>query len=146
MSELQRYKTKNNNIVLAVFPLSQRSPRAFSLCLWPKPFSSKRQRRPTPMTLGNMRANGVRTLAAWCLGKSILDRVNQRRIVVVSNRRYPAEKNTRKSPIMMTAATNRIRKGARNKNVPNRRTNNTAVRMAVIRVIRMAPSGLGLTT
>ena len=21
---------------------------------------------PTPMTLGNMRANGVRTLAAWC--------------------------------------------------------------------------------
>jgi hypothetical protein len=22
---------------------------------------------PTPMTLGNMRANGVRTLAAWCL-------------------------------------------------------------------------------
>jgi hypothetical protein len=24
---------------------------------------------PTPMTLGNMRANGVRTLAAWCLGR-----------------------------------------------------------------------------
>jgi len=22
-----------------------------------------------PMTLGNMRANGVRTLAAWCLGR-----------------------------------------------------------------------------
>jgi hypothetical protein len=24
---------------------------------------------PGPMTLGNMRANGVRTLAAWCLGR-----------------------------------------------------------------------------
>jgi hypothetical protein len=24
---------------------------------------------PTPMTLGNMRSNGVRTLAAWCLGR-----------------------------------------------------------------------------
>ena len=24
---------------------------------------------PAPMTLGNMRANGVRTLAAWCLGR-----------------------------------------------------------------------------
>jgi hypothetical protein len=23
----------------------------------------------TPMTLGNMRANGVRTLAAWCGGR-----------------------------------------------------------------------------
>jgi hypothetical protein len=23
----------------------------------------------TPMTLGNMRANGARTLAAWCLGR-----------------------------------------------------------------------------
>ena len=25
---------------------------------------------PEPMTLGNMRANGVRTLAAWCLDRS----------------------------------------------------------------------------
>jgi hypothetical protein len=24
---------------------------------------------PNPMTHGNMRANGVRTLAAWCLGR-----------------------------------------------------------------------------
>jgi hypothetical protein len=24
---------------------------------------------PTPMTLGNMRANGVRTLDEWCLGR-----------------------------------------------------------------------------
>jgi hypothetical protein len=24
---------------------------------------------PTPRTFGNMRANGVRTLAAWCLGR-----------------------------------------------------------------------------
>ena len=24
----------------------------------------------TPMTLGNMRANGVHTLAVWCLGRS----------------------------------------------------------------------------
>jgi hypothetical protein len=27
----------------------------------------------TPMTLGNMRANGVRTLAAWCLGRGCDD-------------------------------------------------------------------------
>jgi hypothetical protein len=25
--------------------------------------------RLAPMTLGNMRSNGVRTLAAWCLGR-----------------------------------------------------------------------------
>jgi hypothetical protein len=25
--------------------------------------------KPAPMTLGNMRANGVRTLAAWCLSR-----------------------------------------------------------------------------
>jgi len=25
---------------------------------------------PAPMTLGNMRANGVRTLAVWCLGRN----------------------------------------------------------------------------
>jgi hypothetical protein len=36
------------------------------------------QQAPTPMTLGNMRANGVRTLAVWCGGRgcshqSILD-------------------------------------------------------------------------
>jgi len=26
-----------------------------------------------PMTLGNMRANGERTLAAWCLGRGCPD-------------------------------------------------------------------------
>jgi hypothetical protein len=25
--------------------------------------------KPAPMSLGNTRANGVRTLAAWCLGR-----------------------------------------------------------------------------
>jgi hypothetical protein len=33
------------------------------------------------MTLGNMRANGVRTLAAWCLGRSC----NHHRILDVSS-------------------------------------------------------------
>jgi hypothetical protein len=27
------------------------------------------KRYPLPMTLGNMRANGVHTLGAWCLGR-----------------------------------------------------------------------------
>ena len=27
-----------------------------------------------PMTLGNIRANGIRTLAAWCLGRSSFSR------------------------------------------------------------------------
>ena len=28
---------------------------------------------PAPMTLANMRTNGVRTLAAWCLGRRFFD-------------------------------------------------------------------------
>jgi hypothetical protein len=36
-----------------------------------------------PMTLGNMRANGVRTLAAWCLGRGC----NHFRVLDVSS--YP---------------------------------------------------------
>jgi hypothetical protein len=39
--------------------------------------------KPLPMTLGNMCANGVRTLAAWCLGRAC----NHFRVVDVSN--YP---------------------------------------------------------
>jgi len=31
--------------------------------------------KPSPMTLGNMRANGVRTLAAWRLGRGCDHRV-----------------------------------------------------------------------
>jgi hypothetical protein len=38
---------------------------------------------PEAMTVGNMRANGVRTLAAWCLGRGC----NHRFILCVSN--YP---------------------------------------------------------
>jgi hypothetical protein len=42
--------------------------------------------KPAPMTLGNMRANGVRTLAAWCLGRGC----NRHRVLDVSG--YPDEK------------------------------------------------------
>jgi hypothetical protein len=42
--------------------------------------------KPAPMTLGNMRANGVRTLAAWCLGRVCV----RHRVLDVSG--YPDEK------------------------------------------------------
>jgi len=46
--------------------------------------------RPAPMTLGNMRANGVRTLAMWCLSRGcnhfrVLDVTDYRDDVAVSS-------------------------------------------------------------
>src|SRR5450830_1642700 len=44
-------------------PLRNEKPRLISGVLFMQPIA--------PMTIANMRANGVRTLAAWCLGRVI---------------------------------------------------------------------------
>jgi hypothetical protein len=37
-------------------------------------------KQPVPMTLGNMLANGVRTLAAWCLGRAVFHGTKRRQL------------------------------------------------------------------